>query len=342
MPITQKDIAEKLGVSVATVSRALGGYSDIAQDTQERVKKTAREMGYHPNIAARRLQKQQTDTIGYIIPTHGPRFSDPFFTELLTGIGNEAAEQDYDLLVSTRAPGNGEMEIYQRMVREQRVDGLLIVRTRRNDQRIHYLLEEKFPFVAFGRSDTSVEYPYLDVDSQLGIYQITQHLVGLGHSKLAYISAPETLQFAQHRLAGYKQALIENNIPYNNKLIFYGELTESSGYTLGREILTKHENVTAIIASNDLMALGTMNAVRELGYEIGEDIAITGFDDVPLASHAHPPLTTVGQPIYDIGRQVCRMLIQTINNEPLENDRVLLKPKLIIRASSKNNTGGGE
>jgi len=340
MVATQKDIADKLGISVATVSRALGGYSDIAKSTQERVKEAAAEMGYRPNIAARRLQKQKTDTIGFIIPTHGPRFSDPFFTELLTGIGNEAAEQDYDLLVSTRAPGSGEMKIYKRMVSEQRVDGLLVVRTRQNDQRIQYLHKEDFPFVAFGRSDTSVDYPYLDVDSQAGIYEITQHLIGLGHRKLAYISAPEQLQFAKHRLMGYKQALLANNIPYDNKLIYYGELTESSGYELGHEILTKYNGVTAIIASNDLMALGTTNAARKLGYEVGKEVAITGFDDVPLASHAHPPLTTVRQPVYDIGRQICRMLIYTIKKIPLENYHVLLKPELVIRESSKYKKGG--
>ncbi len=340
MAITQQDIANKLGISVATVSRALGGYSDIAKSTQEHVKKTAQEMGYRPNVIARRLQKQQTDTIGFIIPTHGPRFSDPYFTELLTGIGNEAAEQDYDLLVSTRAAGSGEMKIYQRMVSEQRVDGLLIVRTRQDDQRIRYLIKENFPFVAFGRSDTNANYPYLDVDSQSGIYQITQHLIDLGHKKLAYISAPKQLQFAHHRLTGYKQALLANNIPVDTDLIFCGELTESSGYKLGLKILTKYNDVTAIIASNDLMALGTMKATRELGYEIGEDIAITGFDDVPLATHAHPPLTTVRQPIYEIGRQICRMLLQTVNNTPLENDQVLLKPELIIRESSKLSKGG--
>lgn len=341
MAITQQDIANELGISVATVSRALGGYSDIAKSTRERVQQTAQKMGYRPNVIARRLQKQQTDTIGFIIPTHGPRFSDSFFTELLAGIGNEAAEQDYDLLVSTRAAGNREMKIYQRMVSEQRVDGLLVVRTRQNDQRIRYLLKENFPFVAFGRSDTSSDYPYLDVDSQWGIYQITQHLINLGHKKLAYISAPEKLQFARYRLTGYKQALEENNISYQPNLIFYGELTESSGYKLGLEILSKHTDVTAIIASNDLMALGTMNAARELGYKIGRDVAVTGFDDVPLASHAHPPLTTVRQPIYDIGRQICRMLVQSINNIPLENDRVLLKPEIVIRASSQHNKGGG-
>ncbi len=133
MPVTLQDVATKLSVSAATVSRALAGYPGVAPATRQRVLQAAQEMGYHPNVTARRLQKQRTDTIGFIIPTHGPRFSDPFFSEILAGIGNQAADHRYDLLVSTRAPGAEEMEVYQRMVQERRVDGLLVVRTRRQD-----------------------------------------------------------------------------------------------------------------------------------------------------------------------------------------------------------------
>ncbi len=176
MPTTLQDIADRLGISASTVSRALAEYPDIAISTRQRVLETAEEMGYRPNVIARMLQKQRTDTIGFIIPTHGPRFSDPFFSEILTGIGNQAAEQRYDLLVSTRAPGAEEMVVYKRMVQERRVDGLLVVRTRRQDHRIAYLVEEQFPVVAFGKSDLEVEFPYLDVDSRSGVRRLTQHL----------------------------------------------------------------------------------------------------------------------------------------------------------------------
>ncbi len=334
MAVTLQDIADRVNVSVATVSRALAGYGDVADETRQRVLHVADELGYRPNVIARRLQQQRTETIGFVIPTHGPRFSDPFFSELLAGIGNEAAEQEYDLLVSTRAPGSEEMAVYERMVMEQRVDGMLVVRTRRQDPRILYLTEQSFPFVAFGRSDLATDFPYLDVNSGAGIRRLTQHLIDLGHRRIAYIGAPDNLVFAQHRLNGYRDALAANDIPFDETLVVAGKLTERSGYEATQILLTRDPRPTAIVASNDLMATGTISAARRLDLTIGEEVAVTGFDDVPLAAHAHPPLTTARQPIYEIGRRICQMLIHLLRDEPLENRHVLLEPEVIIRASS--------
>jgi LacI family transcriptional regulator len=333
MPVTLKDIAKKVGYSITTVSRALAGYADVAHSTRELILKTAAEMGYHPDATARRLRKQCTDTIGFIIPTYGPRFSDPFFSELLAGIGNQAAEQEYDLLVSTRAPGPEELKVYERMVMERRVDGLLVVRTRHEDQRIAYLVERGFPFVAFGRADTEDDFPYLDVDGLVGMRQLTQHLIELGHERIAYISAPLDLLFASHRLEGYRQALEAHGLPYTESIIAVGELTERSGYSAGRDLLTRGRRPTAIIACNDLMALGVISAARELGLTVGRDVAVAGFDDVSLAEHAHPSLTTVRQPIYEIGRRICEMLIDLLLGKPLAESHVILQPQLIVRAS---------
>lgn len=337
MPVTLKDIAQKIGYSITTVSRALAGYGDVAESTRQLVIKTATEMGYHPDATARRLRKQCTDTIGFVIPTYGPRFSDSFFSELLAGIGNKAAEQKMDLLVSTRAPGSEELEVYERMVRERRVDGLLVVRTRHQDQRIAYLVEQDFPFVAFGRSDlsnTEADFPYLDVDGEAGMRQLTQHLIDLGHRRIAYISAPLNLMFASHRLEGYKDALADNSIPFDETLIAVGELTERSGYAVGRDFLTQAERPSAIIACNDLMALGVISAAQGLGLTTGRDVAVAGFDDVPLAEHAHPPLTTVRQPIYEIGQRICEMLVYLLQaSGKLEERHVILKPQLVVRES---------
>jgi DNA-binding LacI/PurR family transcriptional regulator len=334
MPVTLQDIADRLGVSVATVSRALAGYSDISEETRARVSQAAEDMGYRPNISARRLQKQRTETIGFVIPTHGPRFSDPFFSELLAGIGNEAAEQEYDLLVSTRASGAEELKTYQRMVMEQRIDGMLVVRTRKEDARISYLLKQGFPFVAFGRSDLDADFPYLDVDGKQGLRQITQHLIDGGHRRIAYIGAPSGLMFASHRLAGYKEALAVNGIPFDPGLQIVGELTERSGYAAASRFLCDNPRPSAIVACNDLMALGAISAARELGLTVGRDVAVTGFDDVPLAAHAHPPLTTMRQPIYEIGRRICRMLVRMLKGVTLQQRQALLQPELVIRASS--------
>ncbi|MBC7249717.1 MAG: LacI family DNA-binding transcriptional regulator [Anaerolineae bacterium] len=335
MAVTLKDIARHVGVSVTTVSRALGGYDDVAETTRQKILRAAEELGYYPSVTARQLQKQRTDTIGFVIPTFGPRFSDPFFSELLAGIGNEAARHNFDLLVCTRSPDSPEEEeAYRRLVDGRRVDGMLVVRTRVDDPRLSFLKQRHFPFVAFGRSHADENSPYLDVDGHHGLYQAVRHLIDLGHRRIAYISAPLNLTFALHRLQGYRDALQEGGLKYDEELVHVGYLTEEDGYQAAHRLLALDRPPTAIAVANDLMALGAMRAAHERGLTVGRDVAITGFDDIPLAAHAHPPLTTVRQPIYEIGRRICQMLIQIITGEPLDNYHLILEPTLILRQSS--------
>ncbi len=335
MSVTLQDIAQELDVSIATVSRALRGMPGVAESTRQLVLKAAREKGYYPNLAAQQLQRQRTNTIGFIIPTFGPRFSDPFFSELLAGIGNAATEAEFDLLVSTVAPGKNELKGYRRLVAGRRVDGLLVVRTRRHDQRIAYLLEEDFPFVAFGRTDLAADFPYVDVDGEQGLFKVMVHLIERGHRRIAFVNASEELMFAQHRLAGYRQALAAHKLPYNDDLVRLGGLTETDGYQAGRELFCLGgQRPTAVCTSNDLMALGVMRAARECGLQVGVDIAIAGFDDIPLAQMAHPPLTSVHQPIYQIGCLICEKLLSLLREEELAEPQTLLLPELVVREST--------
>jgi len=335
MPVTLRDIAQRVGFSVTTVSRALAGYEDVAEETRQLILKTAQEMGYHPNIPARQLQKQRTDTIGFIIPTFGPRFSDPFFTELLAGIGNEAARHDFDLLVSTRPPDTPEEEqAYERFVMGRRVDGMLITRTRLHDRRIAYLLEKNFPFVAFGRTQTNGDFCFVDVNSEEGIREVTSYLIARGHRRVAIILPPENLMFTSYRRLGFRRALEESGLELVEELVEIGDLTERGGYEAAQRLLSLSSPPTAIVACNDLMALGAIRAARERGLIVGEDIAITGFDDIPLAEHAIPPLTTVRQPIYEIGCRICQMLVHLLEGNPLPERQVILTPELVIRESS--------
>jgi LacI family transcriptional regulator len=333
--ITLKDLAARLGLSITTVSRALAGYGDVAEATRQRVLRAAEEMGYVPDVTARRLQKGRTDTLGFVIPTHGPRFSDPFFSELLSGIGNEAAQQNFDLLVSTRSPDTPEEETsYRRMVEGRLVDGLLVVRTRVKDRRIAYLSGIGFPFVAFGRSDLDVDYAYVDENGCRGTEMVTQHLMELGHRRLAFISAPEGLMFCHSRRAGLDAALQRNDLSLPPEYIVVGDLTQQGGFAAMNELLDLSPPPTAVVACNDLMALGAISAAQKRGLSVGRDMAITGFDDIPPAEHSHPSLTTVRQPIYDIGRRICDMLIRLVRGEELHERHVLLQPALIIRESS--------
>ena len=333
--VTLKDIARKTGKSITTVSRALNDYDDVSAATKELVRQVATELGYFPNISAQRLQKQHTDTIGLIIPTFGPRFSDPFFSELLAGIGNRAAQFGYDLLVSTHAPGDEEVDAYCAAVKGRRVDGFILVRTRREDARIECLQDSNFPFVAFGRAENQLDFPFVDEDSTYGMKLVTEHLASLGHKRIACIAPPPELMFAHYRLQGFHDGLAEAGLPADDALILVGDLTQRGGHEQASKLLDMPSPPTAIAACNDLMAFGAMSAVQDRGLVVGKDVAITGFDNIPMAEFSHPPLTTMHQPLYQIGGMVCEMLIRLIQGEELDEKHVLLKPELKVRQSSK-------
>lgn len=334
MPVTLEDVAKRVGKSITTVSRALHGYDDVSPETKELVRKVAEEMGYTPSTFAQRLQKKRSDTLGLILPTFGPRFSDPFFSEFLAGVGNQAAELGYDMLVSTRAPGEEEMVAYRKNAQSRRVDGFIIVRTRREDERIEYLSSIDFPVVAFGRTESVLDFSYVDENSALGMSLIGEHLAKLGHQQIACIAAPSYLMFSKHRITGLIEGLSRHGRNLPKSLICEGGLTLRGGYEQANVLLDLPNPPTAIAACNDLMALGAFSAAQERGLVVGKDISITGFDDIPMAEHAHPSLTTIRQPIYKIGRKVCEMLISLIQGKSLEERQIILEPELVVRSSS--------
>ncbi|MDF1500068.1 MAG: LacI family DNA-binding transcriptional regulator [Anaerolineales bacterium] len=328
---TLKTIAKATGYSITTVSRALAGYDDVAEATRAVIQSSAQQLGYFPNLTARQLQKQRTDTIGIILPSVGPRFADPYFSLILAGIGDEIAVSGYDILISTRPPGPAELEAYRSIVEGQRVDGIVVIRTRLEDERIAYLAERGFPFVAFGRTTLDLDYPYIDEDGEAGTYELILHLAQLGHERIAYIAAPQHLTFGYNRLKGYKRALDDTGLVYHPEYVEVGDLTRRGGSAAAEKLLAKPLPPTAIVAANDLMALGTMNHLQQNGLRIGIDISVAGFDDIPAAEALG--LTTLNQPIFRIGHQLSQMLLAVIEGQHLAEPKLVLKPKLLIRAS---------
>ena len=329
--VTLKTIAKKTGYSVTTVSRALAGYNDVSEETRQKIQAAARELGYYPNQTARQLQKQRTDTVGLILPFSSARFADPYFSLVLAGIGDELSERGIDLLISTRPPGPSEIEAYKHMVEGRRVDGLVVIRTRREDERIVYLVERGFPFAAFGRTDLGLDYPCIDEDGQAGTYELVTYLAGLGHERIAYIAAPQDLMFGHYRHEGYRQALQAADLPYDEQLVIKGDLTRRGGAAATEQLLASEPWPTAIVAANDLMAVGTMNVAQERGVVVGRDLSVAGFDDIPTAEALS--LTTLHQPIYDIGHRLSQMLAMVIARQELDEQQILLKPELIVRDS---------
>ncbi len=337
MTVTLKDIAQRLGVSVATVSRALGGY-DVAEETRERVFIAVREMGYHPNITAQNLQRQRTNTLGFVIPTdpkvYNPPY-DPFFMNLLSCVVSEAAKLNYDLLITTTpAMSVQELELYQRWVRGRRVDGFIIARSRCEDERITFLLAERFPFVVFGRTSLEVDYLFLDVDGAAGVSAAVEHLYERGHRQIGFLVPPKDFNFSHHRLAGYKNALAAHDLPYNAEWMLECKLTQADGEECMQVLLDRAPAPTAVIAGNDLVAIGAMRAVQKRGLRVGTDVAVVGFDDIAFAEYTNPALTTIHQPIDEIGARLTQMLIRSLQEAVVSETQVMLSPRLVIRESS--------
>lgn len=331
-----KDLAEKSGYSITTVSRALAGYSDVSPKTRERILQIATQLGYEPNSLGQQLRLQETRTIGMIIPANDESFSNDFFTQLMMGVGNMASLHRYDLLISAQSTGEEEMQAYRRMVGGRRADGMILARTRRSDPRIVYLKSQQYPFAVSGRAapDEQTDFPYIDVDSQAGIRMLVEHFVSLGHRHIGLILPPPELAFTDYRHAGYLEGLEKAGIIYRPDYVVHGNLLRSGGYYGTFQLLDENPEITAVIACNDLMALGAMSAIQGQGRRVGLDIAVAGFDDIPSAEYSHPTLTTIRQPIYEIGQRLVNMLLSLIKGHPLEDNQILLTPTLMVRDSS--------
>lgn len=342
MQITLKDIARQSGYSVTTVSRALAGYTDVNEDTRRHIMDIAEKLGYQPNLLARQLRNQATQTLGLIIPSADNSISNEFFSQLLLGIGDAASHAGYDLLVSAHMPGAPEMAAYRRIVGGNRVDGMILARTRQNDERIAYLQRLKHPFAVNGRGAPGEQndFPFIDVDSQAGIASVVRHLVELGHERIALILPPPDMAFTEYRHIGYRQGLSAAGLTYRSEYVAYGDLQRSGGSQQTNLLLDAYPEITAIVACNDLMALGAMQAAQARGLQVGVDISITGFDDIPAAEYAHPPLTTIRQPIYEIGTQLANLVISLIAGEAQEQTQILIPSTLINRASTGRRQGG--
>lgn len=347
--VTIKELAQRLQLSVATVSKALNNYSDVSEVTRNRVLKMASEIGYNPNFVGRSLQRIRTNTLGIIIPQtdtqsgdHEPEIShDPYFLDLISGITDQAGRIGFDLMF-IRCPRKKEMQTYQQVVRNRRVDGLIVVRTEVKDERIEYLLRENFPFVAYGHATDNValDFPFVDVDNKRAVYEGVSHLIHLGHRRIGFIGAPLRFTFGYDRLEGYKQAIAELKMESGSSpepdsdLVIIGNLSQAAGAEAMQQLLSLPQPPTAVFVCNNAMAIGAIHAIEQAGLKVGSQIAMVGFDDNQWAEVISPKLTAVRQPIYNIGLIISRMLIAIISGNPPAETKVMLPPSLVVRESS--------
>jgi LacI family transcriptional regulator len=337
---TIKDVAREAGVSIATVSYVLNNKPDsVSESTRRHVLAAAERIGYRPNVTARNLRSNQTRLIGYAW-YEVPPFGVPcgrlntvldWFTYYLA----RAAEQaGYHLLTFTNPPDNPK-PTYDNLIRTGRVDAFVLAGTVADDPRVEFLLDKGFPFVSFGRSNPEWSFPWVDTDNRAGMVEATRYLIGLGHQRIAFLGWPSDSLTGNFRLAGYRQALEEVGLPFNPEYIIQGDNTEITGcQALARLLeLPEDRQPTAIAAVSDLMAIGVMNEAQRRGLEVGRELSVTGFDDAPMTEYLRPALTTLQQPIPEIGEALIGMLEAVLNKQALTTDRLLVPPRLIIRES---------
>ena len=331
---TIRDVAKKLNLSITTVSRALDGYDDVADETRQLVIETARQMDYAPNRAARQLRRQQAETMGFVIPSLSKRFDEAFYTEFIAGLGEQLSARNFDLLVSNATTDEGERSLFRRWVISNKVDGFILNRIYKHDWRIHYLSQEKIPFVALGKSQDRLDYPCIRINGSDAYLQLVQHLCENGFSRFAFVGGPKDLVDQMERMQWFKSALKKCDLDVDPNVVST-DLSSTAGYEATRLLLTNSAPPDTILCVNDEIAFGALHAAHEQGLVVGKDIAIAGFDGVQDAKHCEPPLTTLDIPVTEIARQLVDMLLKTIAGETVKSP-IFIKPSLLVRPS----TGG--
>ena len=338
--VTIRDVARRAGVSIATVSYVLNRSASVSEATRARVLEAVAELGYRPSAIARGLRAQESRVIGYSwLRVSADRWH-PILDRFLYSMTEAAEAQGYQILTFTRAHGDKPWLPYQELLLTGRVDGFVLSETNRDDARIGYLLERGFPFVAFGRANEEWDFPYIDVDGEAGLRLAVDHLVALGHQRIGLIAWPELSLVGHYRHRGYVMALESAGIALDPAWIVRTEHTEAAGRQAMHTLLDlpPRHRPTAVIAVSDLMAIGAINATYEAGLRPGRDVAVVGFDDIPTAQYLRPSLTTLRQPIDEVGERVINMLLQLVRGEELAQRRVLLAPTLIVRESCGGRT----
>ncbi|OCL25780.1 LacI family transcriptional regulator [Orenia metallireducens] len=331
---TIKDVAKSAGVSPSTVSRVINNHPRISSETKKRVEKSMKEIGYHPNIIARSLVKQKTNTLGLVMPySTEEAFADPFYSEILRGIGSVAQNKEYSLLLITSNGMKEELEVTLKAVRSKRVDGLLILRARSNDKLLKELKKLKTPFVIVGRPEDEKNNFWVNNDNIESTKKLVEYLIGLGHEKIGVITGDSKYIVYKDRLEGYKRALEDNGIEYNPNYIIQttGHHGLTTKYT--KELLESYPKLTAIFAVDDLMAYGAILGIKELGLKVPGDVSVVGFNNNPLSQLITPSLTTVDINIFELGSTATKSLINIINKEPTEYYHEIVKTNMIIRDS---------
>lgn len=330
MKPTIYDIAKLAGVSTATVSKVFNQTGRISVKTKERIMEISNQLNYQPSMVASALTGKKTYTIGLLIPD----LVNPFFAELSRNIEDRAHELGFNLVIcNTDNERNKEIK-YIQLLRQKSVDGIVVATGVSNDELLKELINQKVPIALVARDMSMLALSAVLVDDFAGGYNATSYLVQLGHKRIATIAENLNVTSSKDRVRGYRHALNEVGLPYDEKLVQISDFSVEGGKRTAGKLLDQTERPTAIFACNDLLAIGAFQAAKERGIGIPDQLSIVGFDNTILATITDPPLTTIAQPIQAMGQQVIDLITQEINNDKTVKQRVVLLPELIVRGSA--------
>jgi len=328
--VTMRDVAEKAGVSVTTVSHVINKTRLVSDELRQRVLAAMRELEYWPNALARSLRRKETNTIGMILPDN----SNPFFAEVSRGIEDTCFRQGYNIILCNSDGDLDKEFLYTNVLVEKQVDGIILFAAGESIEQVRMLQARNIPLVMVDRMLSDVAVDMVLTDNIQGGELATRHLLELGHGHIACITGSLNLSLSAERMTGYRQALMEHHIPVEESLIVEGDFQYESGYRAANRLLTADSPPSAIFACNDLMAIGAISAVVESGRQVPNDISVVGFDNLRLASFANPPLTTIAQSKYEMGVAATVMLLERIRKHDIPARRQLLGVSLIVRQST--------
>lgn len=327
---TIKDVARVSGVSSATVSRVLSGYKFVRETTRTRVIQAVEDLGYVANLQARSLAGGHSQIIGLLVPN----LDNGYVGTIMQGIDRELTRANYEVVLYTSHRHPSRESFYVDAISNGLTEGLLLVAPLVPATYLKALRERHFPYVLIDQTDAAESSNVVEATNWQGAYEATRYLSQLGHTQIAFITGRLAVQSAVDRLQGYKAALDDCDIPFKEELVIEGDYQQQTGYEITKSLLQSVDlSPTAIFASNDLTAFGVMDAAREAGLGIPDDISIIGFDDVPQASFVYPKLTTVRQPLEQMGQVAAKMLLEQIEDQSRPPQRVALATQLVIRDS---------
>ncbi|HEX8600095.1 MAG TPA: LacI family DNA-binding transcriptional regulator [Chloroflexia bacterium] len=332
MSTTLEEIAKQAGVSRSTVSRVMNDHPSVDQDTRARVRSVAERLNYQPNVAARSLAVGRTNVIGLVIPMGvSALFTDPYFPLLIQGITSACNANEHSVMLWLAEP-EYERRTIRQVLQGGLIDGVILASALMEDPMLEALQRRGLPFIMVGRLPSDNQISYVDVDNVNSAREMVSYLLRLGHRRVATIAGPTNMIAGSDRLEGYRLALRNRGLTPDPALIVEADFTEEGGYVAMQRLLPQAPN--AVFVASDAMAIGAMRALREAGLRVPDDIAIAGFDDIPMSARMEPTLTTVRQPIQRMGSLAAETLIDMISHPHPQPRRIILPTELVIRESS--------